>query len=112
MTLAKTHVTGDVVPRGIEFEIDQALGLLGLAAFHAAPSRGDAVGKLELVEDAADIGGGGRIGGQHIVQRAPGGVILSLHLLDPFLRLIGIGGRIIFVDGDAERFARGFGVGA
>jgi hypothetical protein len=49
-------VTGDVVPRGIEFEIHQALGLLGLAAFHAAANLdGDAVGEFELVEDAPDI---------------------------------------------------------
>lgn len=106
------HVTGDVVPRGIELEIHQALGLLGLAAFHAAANLdGDAVGEFELVEDAPDVVGGGRIGGQHVAQRTLGGVVLSLHLLDRFLGLIGIGGRIIFVDGDAERFACGFGLG-
>ena len=87
------HVTGDVVARRIEFEIHQALGLLRLAAFDAAADlRGDAVDELELVEYAPDIVGCGRIDGQHVVQGAAGGVVLSLHLLDRFLGLIGIGG--------------------
>jgi len=106
------HVTGDVVPRGIEFEIHQALGLLPLAAFHIAGNLGgDVVRKLELVENTPHIVAGGRIGGQHVVQRAPGGVVLSVHLLGGFPRQIGIGGGIAFIYGDAERFDRGLRLG-
>jgi hypothetical protein len=74
-----------------------------LAAAHAAADfGGDGMGKFELLEHAVDIVARRRIGGKHIVQRAPCSVVLSLYFLDRLFHLIRIGGRITFVNCGTE----------
>jgi hypothetical protein len=105
-------MAGDVVARRIELEIHDAPGLVRLALFHrTADVGGDAVGKLQLVENAPHVVAGGRVVGQHVVQRQLGGVVLPLHVIGGFLGLVGVGRGIDFIGGDAERFDRRLGLG-
>ena len=110
--MSRVHVTRDVVARGIEFEIDDALGFVRLAGLDRAfEIDSDTVGKLQLVENTPHIGFGGRVVGQHVVQGAHGGSVMPLDLLGAFPGLFGIRCRIGFISCYAERLYRRLGLG-
>jgi hypothetical protein len=106
------HVTRNVVACRIELEIHDTLGRVRFAGLDRAfEIDGNAVNKLQLVENAPNIVDRGGIVGQHVVERTYGGVVLSLDLLGGFLGLIGIRSGMNLVSGDAERFDGRLGFG-